>query len=264
MKKTNGPKILLLDIETSPIISYVWGLWENNVALNQIKTDWHLLSWSAKWLNSPSNKIMYQDQRNAKNIEDDRKLLEGIWDLLDKADIIITQNGKKFDQKKLNARFIINGFTPPSDYRHIDTLQLARKHFGFTSNKLEYLSKTLNLSKKKSNHKKYPGFELWKGCLAGEMSAWKEMEKYNKLDVLSLEELYLKLQPWGTGVVLAVHDEGNKEGSCSCGSHNLKKNGFRFSNSGKYQRYTCDDCGAHSQGKRNLLSIDKRKNTLRP
>ena len=141
-----GPKVLIYDIETAPIVAHVWSLWKNDVGLNQIQSDWHLLSWSAKWLDDPPSKIMYADQRAKRNIQDDKKLLKGIWDLLNECDIVITQNGKKFDQKKLNARFILNGFQPPSSYKHIDTCEIARRHFAFTSNKLQYL--TDNLCKK--------------------------------------------------------------------------------------------------------------------
>src|SRR5579863_8242080 len=98
-KNKNGPKVLIFDIETAPIVAHVWSLWENNVGLNQIVSDWHVLSWSAKWLDDPPNKVMYMDQRGVKNIEDDSNLLEEIWLLLDEADIVITQNGKSFDQK---------------------------------------------------------------------------------------------------------------------------------------------------------------------
>lgn len=52
---------------------------------------------------------------------------------------------------------------------------------------------------KKSAHKKFPGFELWKQCLARNKEAFKEMEQYNKMDVLSLEELYTKISPWDKG-----------------------------------------------------------------
>jgi len=119
-KKKPGPKVLLLDIETAPILGYVWGLFDNNLGLNQVHTDWHVLSWSAKWLDQKT--IMYQDQRKAKNIEDDKKLLQGIWELLNEADVIITQNGKSFDIKKLNARFILNEMQQTSSYKHIITL----------------------------------------------------------------------------------------------------------------------------------------------
>lgn len=96
--------------------------------------------------------------------------------MLDEADIVITQNGRKFDQKKLNARFILNGFKPPSSYKHIDTLVIARKHFGFTSNKLKYMTDKLCTKYKKLDHSKFPGMELWRECLKGNSEAWTEME----------------------------------------------------------------------------------------
>src|ERR1700722_10331801 len=145
-------KVLLFDIETAPIIGYVWGLWDQTVGLNQIKSDWHLLSWSAKWLDDPASKVMYMDQRNEKNIENDKNILKALWKLLDAADVVITQNGIRFDSKKVNARFILNGMKPPSSYKHIDTCKIASRVFGFTSNKLEYLTDKLNTKYKKLKH----------------------------------------------------------------------------------------------------------------
>src|SRR5690606_2512370 len=107
------------------------------------------------------SKVMYQDQRKAKDVRNDKELLRGIWNLLDEADIVITQNGKAFDVKKLNARFLLNGFQPPSSYRHIDTKILAKKTFALTSSKLEYMTSKLCTKYKKLSHKKYPGFSLW-------------------------------------------------------------------------------------------------------
>jgi DNA-directed RNA polymerase subunit RPC12/RpoP len=255
MKKQKAPKILLVDIETAPLISFTWGLFDQNIPLNMLKNDWHLLSFSAKWIDS--NKVMYMDQRNENDITNDFKLLKGIWKLLDEADIIITQNGISFDIKKLNARFIINGMKPPSSFKQIDTLRLARKHFGFTSNKLEYLTNTLNKKHRKSGHKKFSGFELWKECLAGNIKAWKEMEKYNKLDVLSLEELYKKLIPWDSSVNFNLYHNGLYN-QCKCGSRELVKYGFAYTNIGKFQRYQCKECGAETRDRENLLDKDKR------
>lgn len=253
------PKVLVFDIETAPIAGYVWSLWNNNVGLNQIESDWYILSWCAKWLGE--EEIFYQDQRKCKNIEDDRKLLKGIWELLDEADVVITQNGKSFDVKKLNARFVINGFEPPSSYQHIDTRLIAKKRFGFTSNKLEYMTDKL-CTLKKSKHAKFSGFELWKQCLAGNLEAFKEMEDYNRMDVLSLEELYYKLIPWDNSVNFnSYHD--SLTNVCSCGSQEYKRAGFHVTNTGKYQRYKCKSCGKEYRDNENLLSKNKRKSLLR-
>jgi len=256
MSKNKGPRVLVYDIETAPILAYVWGLWENNVSLNQIESDWYVLSWSAKWLGE--KKVMYDDNRNAKNIEDDKRLLKGIWKLLDEADIVITQNGISFDTKKLNARFILNGFKPPSSYKHIDTKRIAKKNFAFTSTKLEYMTGKLCKKAKKSTHGKFPGFSLWTACLAGNKAAWKEMEKYNKLDVISLEELYYKLQPWDSTVDFNLYHDGVAN-TCRCGSEEFSKNGFCFTSTGKYQRYICKACGHETRSKDNLFDKQKRK-----
>lgn len=256
-KKLSGPKVLIFDIETAPIIGHVWSLWENNVGLNQIVQDWHVLSWSAKWLHDPPTKIMYEDQSKASDITNDKKLLQGIWNLLNEADVVITQNGKHFDQKKLNARFILNKMQPTSSYKHIDTKIIASKHFGFTSNKLEYMTDKLCVKYKKLKHKEFPGHEMWTECLAGNPKAWAAMEKYNKYDVLALEELYHILIPWDNSINFNLyHDETDHV--CKCGSTSFIKNGFYYTSAGRYQKHKCKQCGAETRDKTNLFSKEKR------
>lgn len=252
-----GPKVLVLDIETAPLLGFCWSLWENNIALNQLHSDWHVLSWAAKWLGDSPDKIMYMDQRYAKNIEDDKKILEEIWKLLDEADVVVTQNGKSFDIKKLNARFVINGMQPPSSFKHIDTKIIAMKYFGFTSNKLEYMTDKLCVKYKKSEHKKFSGFELWKECLNGNLEAWKEMEKYNKFDVLSLEELYFIIIPWDNSVNFNLYTDSTTN-SCKCGSVKFKKNGYWYTAVSKFQRYKCLKCGAETRDRVNLFTQEKK------
>lgn len=258
----NKPKILLLDIETAPILGYVWRLFDQNVGLNQIHQDWYVLAWAAKWLDDPAGSIMYEDQRNAKDMEDDSKMLRKIWNLINEADILITQNGKKFDEKKLNARFLINGMKPPSKCKHIDTCELAKRYFGFTSNKLEYMTNKLNKKYKKLRHAKFDGFELWKECLARNPEAWKEMEKYNKYDVLSLEELYKILAPWDNSINFNLYHDDEKVTNCNCGGK-FQKRGFSYTTVGKFQRYVCTSCGSWVKDAKNLFSKEKRNSVYR-
>jgi hypothetical protein len=249
-------KVLVLDIETCPIQGYVWGLFDQNVALSQIVEDWSILSWSAKWIGS--DKVMYADTRNEKNVRNDKKMLKGIWDLLDQADVVIGQNSTRFDIKKLNARFILNGMKPPSSFRQIDTMRLAKRYFSFTSNKLEYLSKNLCPTVEKSDHKKFPGFALWSECLKKNKEAFEEMEAYNITDILATEELYHRLKAWDKSINFNVYHSGLVN-TCTCGSSKFFKNGYVFTNSAKFQRYTCSKCGAESVDKENILIKDKKK-----
>ena len=257
----NGAKILFFDIETSPILGNVWSLWQQNVGLNQIAQDWYVLSWAAKWQHE--DEVMYQDKSKSWDSEDDSELLEGIWKLLDEADIVVGQNSKRFDEKKLNARFIMNGMKPPSAYRSVDTLEIAKRHFGFTSNKLEYMSDKLCKRYKKLKHGAFAGFELWKECLRGNPLAWAEMEEYNIHDVLALEELYDVMKPW-----YRAHPNVNlytttNDTSCVCGANSWKHNGYHYTNLSKFDRFACTECGATQRGKVNLLSQEKRETILR-
>jgi hypothetical protein len=267
-KEYTGLKILVLDIETSPLVSYTWGLFDQNIALNQIESEWSVLSWSAKYYTDksgvtygPHNKIMYQDQRNEKDIRNDKKLLQGIWDLLNDSDITLTQNGVAFDLKKLNARFIMNGMKPPSPHKNIDTLKIAKKHFAFTSNKLEWMTKKLCTKNKKMKTKKFQGFDLWKECLAGNQDAFKEMQAYNEMDVLSLEELYHHLSPWDSTLNFSLYSD-DTDIKCNCGTTKIQKRGFHYTKVGKYQKFTCLSCGSWFTGKLNLLTKSKKKSLL--
>lgn len=256
MKK---PKILVLDIETAPIEMYAWNIYGENTGLPMMKTDWSILSYTAKWHGAKS--YIYRDTSKQKNLRDDKAMLKRIWELMDEADIILTQNGKKFDEKKLNARFIINGYPPPSSYLHIDTKQMANKRFGFTSAGLEYMTDVLGVKYKKLKHKRFPGFELWRECLARNSAAWAEMKAYNVRDVLALECLYNKLKAWGNQVNMSVFNTTPVFSCRHCGSTDLHKRGFGFSSVGKYRKYQCKSCGgwtSESGAKNNLLSKEKR------
>lgn len=132
-----------MDIETTPMLGMVWGMYDQNLSYDRIIQDWHLLSWSAKWLFDPeimSDVLISQEAK----LHDDRRITKSIWRLLDEADIVISHNGKSFDLKKLNARFIKYGLNPPSHYQSVDTLLIARSVFKFTSNKLDDLCTFLN------------------------------------------------------------------------------------------------------------------------
>ena len=244
-RMSEQPKILILDIETAPILAAVWKLWDNNVGLNMIQEDWFIMSFAAKWMGADD--VIYEDCRDT--YEDDKLLLTKLHMLLSEADVVVAHNGDKFDIKKINARLIMNGFPPPAPYKTIDTLKIAKKHFAFTSNKLEYLTGELCKDKKLS-HGKFPGYNLWRECLLGNEEAWQEMKEYNIMDVISLEELYIKLRPW-YNVHPVIYTPVMEKHTCpKCGGNHLQKRGNYATKSGiVYQRYQCQDCFGWSKSR---------------
>lgn len=235
-------RTLVLDIETFPIIAAVWGLRDQNIGLNQIRKDWSLMAWGAKWLGEPASKVLYADTRAQKDVRDDSKILKTVWQLLNEADIVISQNGQSFDGPKLNAKFMQYKMLPPSPYKHLDTYRVARRVAEFTSNKLEYLTGKLNVKYKKILHAKYSGMVLWNECEKGNLEAWKEMEKYNKHDVLSTEELYTNLQPW------IPQSMPNPEHECP--RRFAVKWDKRTTSAGVFQIYKCKKCGHKFKGEK--------------
>lgn len=261
------PKILVIDIETSPIEAWCWGLWDQNIGLDFIKTEWSILSFAAKWLDKKPILCGQTGGRGKRKVRDDKPLMKALWDLLDEADIIVAQNGKRFDVKKMNARLIQHGFGPPSPYRVIDTLSVARKYFAFTSQKLAWTSKYLT-DVPKEEHKAFPGFELWVECLKDNPKAWRVMKRYNIRDIISTEKVYLKMRPWiENHPNLGVYDESERPLCPKCGgSHMIIGGGARASvkQQGLYKRYVCQDCGGWARGKIMQLSLEKRRSLLVP
>lgn len=237
---------MTLDIETSPLESYHWKLWDENIGLEQIKAEWSILSYSAKWLNESRVSFRHTGGRGLQRVRDDRELLQDLWALLNSADIVVAQNGKEFDLKKINARMAMHDMVPYSPVRVIDTRLAARRFFGFTSNRLAWLSQHLT-SAKKSTHKRFPGFELWAECLKDNPKAWAEMRKYNAQDVVATEQLYLRLRPWIEGHPNVVTYVDSAVPACPrCGSRRLQSNGFRTNQYGRYRRLQCLACGGWS------------------
>lgn len=247
-------KILVLDIETSPLRSYIWSLWNDYNSPEQLLSDFFIICWSAKWVGGDMH-AMAVDPLDAK-VEDDSKILQGLWTLLDQADIVVGHNSRKFDVKKINTRFILAGMKPPSPYRQVDTLEIAKQSFSFTSKKLDYLAKLFGIPMKHKTE-----FSLWTKCLDGDIAALNQMLEYNVHDVEITELVYLKLRPWmKSHPNMGVYNV-DKPLSCSCcGSHELVAEKKRFySNTGEFTVYRCKDCGAMSRSRTNNIAKEDRK-----
>lgn len=247
------PKVLLFDIESSPIIGAMWGLFEQNAVW--VEQDWKLLSFSYKWL---GQKKVHHHSLNeysgyAKNKMDDKKLVADLWKIIDEADIIIGHNGDRFDLRKSNAKFLEHKMPVPSSYKTVDTLKIARKYFYLTSNKLDYLADILGIGRKMQTG----GYKLWKSCMEGDEKAWRKMNKYCNMDVKLLEAVYLELRKWHTS-----HPDINlytgERGKCKqCQSPKLQKRGFEYLKVKVFQRLVCLDCGTWQRGEESKR--DKKK-----
>jgi len=231
-------KLLLLDIETSPNVAHVWGLFKQNISISQLINSSYVMCWAAKWLGE--EQVFYGSTRQGK-----KKMLERIYKLLEQADAVCHYNGDRFDLPTLNKEFLLQAWPPPSSSQSIDLLKTARNKFKFPSNKLDYVAQALGVGSKT----KHAGHQLWVDCLAGNKKAWEQMEEYNKNDVILLEKVYNKLLPWIKGHPNIALYNGTPMACPHCGSTRVTKRGFYYTSVSKYQRYSCSSCGAWSKSK---------------
>lgn len=241
---TKTPKIALFDIETAPSLGYFWGkLYETSII--GVEAPWYMLSFAYKWLGERPiyTRALCDYPLYEANLDNDYYLVKDLWKVLDEADIVIAHNGDKFDIRKTNARFIKYGMKPPSPYKSIDTLKAARKHFQFESNRLNDLGQYFGLGGKLPN----TGFDLWKRTMQGDRTAWDLMKKYNRRDIVLLEQVYEILRPY-----MATHPNlniyNNTLNCTACQSPHIQRRGTMVSQTQKYHRYHCQECGHWSKG----------------
>lgn len=237
MSEEIQPKILVLDLETLPNIGYVWGKYDQNVI--RFTQQSCVATFVAKWLDSPKiiSKALPDYKGYTAGSYDDKALILDLWKLFNEADIIIAHNGDQFDVKVAVGRFILHGLQPPSPFKTIDTKKMVKEVARYNSNSLDDLCSLLDIGKKIKTD-----FDLWEGCISGDKTCWDKMVKYNRMDVLLLEKLYLKLMPYAK-----VHPNLTfwTRGTCpKCGGHNVQYRGVARCITRQYQRFQCNDCGS--------------------
>ena len=241
----SGPRILIWDIETSPSLGWVWQKYETDVLA--FESQWYLLSIAWKWLDEKQVHVkgLCDFDRYKNEPENDYDLAALAHELFCEADIVIAHNGIAFDTRKAQARMIIHGFDPPTPFREIDTLKVARSRFAFTSNKLGDLCDVLGIGRKLETG----GFQTWLGCINGDANAWSKMKRYNKNDVIILEKLYTKLRPWINGHPNVSMFTDNLDCCPKCGADTMMKRGFGRNRTSTFQRWQCTSCGGWSSSR---------------
>jgi hypothetical protein len=76
----NEPKTLFLDTETSPLLSYTWNIWEQNIALNQIKDGWSIIAWAIA-LGTVTN-ILWMTVAHFSTTDNERYMHGWMWDAM--------------------------------------------------------------------------------------------------------------------------------------------------------------------------------------
>lgn len=227
-------KILYFDIETAPLLAYIWTPWEPMVSHKQVENTDFMLTWAAKWAHKKgvmSDRLAPHEATS----QNDINIVESLSELIREADVIVGHNLDKFDLPKLNGRLMIHGLEPLPPVIQVDTLKLAKRSFKLPYNRLDFLGEALGVGNKIKTD-----FDLWRRCYMGESVALKQMEKYNRQDVRLLEEVFEKMRPYVKNLPRLVDGTGFM---CpNCGSYDLQRRGVYRTKASNFQKYQCNEC----------------------
>lgn len=238
-------KILTLDIETSPHKSLHFGIRNVNLGINQVLEWSEPICFSAKWTDKP-DVMFWSDFHHGRE-----EMITNAFGLIEEADAVVTYNGDAFDLRKLNDQFDQFELGKPSPFVSIDLYKVAKANFGYDSKKLDNILQQLGIGEKK----KTGGFDLWIGCVNGDISSWAKMRDYNKEDTVLTELLFQRWRPWITNIPNFNLMNDTEDRCYNCGSDNFQRRGYKLTNIAKYQKFWCKDCGAwNTSGKAERIS----------
>lgn len=255
-------RILLYDIENTPMFGAAWGTYQTD--LLEVTQESYVLSIAWKWLGE-DDVFVYAlpdfKKTFAKDRTNDFNLIKKWAQVRNEADIVVGHNVDRFDERKINARLLKHGITPPKPAASVDTLKVARKQFMLPNNRLDTIAKFLGIEGKLEHE----GYGLWKKVMAGDDDAWKRMVEYNVQDVRLLEKVYLALRSWTPNhpVVtnideqLELSDQDVRYECPTCGSDHVNRAGFRRTRCFIHRRLRCMDCGSWFKGK--SISVSRVK-----
>lgn len=225
-------KILTIDIERLPGIAYVWDPKTKYVAPRNFKEWPSLLCFAARWYGDRT--MVFESAWN-----DRERMINKAWELYNEADVVVTYNGVRFDNKHLMSDWLEAGLNPPMPWKDLDLFQQVKK-FGFESKSLDSVTRRLGRPGK-------PVFYDMDGawaCMDGDKEAQKEMEFYNESDVELTEWLHDRLLGWMPNAPFKG-TFGDDKACNQCGGKNLTLQVDKKYRAVvlDYALYRCDDCG---------------------
>ncbi len=178
------------------------------------------------------------------NVNDDSQVVKAAYHILKDADAQVTHNGKRFDEKFLQTRLLLNGHSNLPKIPHLDCCAEAKRHLFLHANSLKNLSRVLGSQQKIENE----GWDLWVRVWEKERAAMDEMAAYCAGDVLSTRDNFKVLRRFMTALPNQnLFTDGPQKICPNCGSTRLKACGHRMTKTMTYRRYRCVDCQAYSR-----------------
>lgn len=240
-------KVLVIDIERVPGTAYAWDPKTRYLPPSAWITQPRTVCWAARWYGQ--SKTMFE----AEWLNRDR-MVEKAWDLYNAAEIVVTYNGIRFDDKHLRSAWIEAEMSPPAPWKAVDLFKVVQQ-FGWGSKSMDSVSKRLDLKGKSDVYNR----DLALAACAGDKAAAKQLREYNVGDIDATITLYDRLRPWISTHPHHLMGTADDRLTCNaCWSDDLEPNGTKLAQQIVYRLYRCRNCGANVQGLRHARAAMTR------
>lgn len=186
LHKRARANILYIDLEVSKSAFYNYGpkVSSKFIRADDLIYEYFIICWSASYLGNDTiwSECVTTDEVKAWRDgtgSPDKRILSRLQELMASADIIAGHNVDKYDVKRSNTRFLINGLTPVIEKKTLDTLKIARTKFAFEYNGLDYISQKLGLRGKDE----ITNDDWLRIVKTGDEATLRRVLKYNRGDV---------------------------------------------------------------------------------
>lgn len=233
--KSSVGKTMVYDIETSLVRIEHWGTGKTYINHNQltqgIEGETRIISIAWKYVG--------EDEVYALTWDDgcDKEMMREFMNYYNACDMVIGQNNNSFDNKLVATRAAKHGFPLNRFVKSFDIYRKVKSVLKLQSYSMAYMAKFFGLTLKQSHE----GIRMWKMIQYGTPSEKKEylkkMVDYNIGDIVTTEELYMKLRPYMGTVSHFGVKEGKPRWSCPVsGSENVRLHNTIVTEAGTVQR----------------------------
>lgn len=229
-------KRLFYDIETSFCKGHFWRPGYNQtITPDQITEYAKIISIHWKW----EGKKQVHNLDWGLNKQCDKKMLKKFVKELERADEVITHNGKQFDTPWIRTRCVYHNIEMRHTYNEIDTYKLCKKYLRLPSASLKTVCDYYDLPNKKDPG----GLSTWIDVVYNKKKeALDHMLYYGDGDVVSLEALFNKLRPYvKPNMQYSVLKGGEKYHCPECGKMGYRNKTYTTAAGTKQHYMRCPD-----------------------
>jgi len=233
--KSAKGKVMVYDIETSLVRIDHWGTGKTYIRHDQLvpgeEGETRIISIAWKYVGEDNVYALTWDDGC------DKAMMKEFMGYYNECDMVIGQNNNSFDNKLVATRAAKHGFPLNRFVKSFDIYRKVKSVLKLQSYSMAYMAKFFGLTLKQSHE----GIRMWKMIQYGTPAEKKEylakMVEYNVGDIVTTEELYMKLRPYMGAVSHVGVSEGKPRWSCPVsGSEDVEWINTIYTEAGTVQR----------------------------